>query len=782
MKRAALAAWLLALALGALVVARAPYSADLSAFLPADPDPQQRLLVEQLRSGAAARTLMLAIEGGDASARADASRALAAALRASPRFALVQNGERGDWRATGERLVAHRYQLSPDVTPARFEAAGLRDAIADTLSLLGTPAGALAQPLLERDPTGETERLVERLAPASAPRMDRGVWVSRTAPRAVLLLTTRAAGADLDGQAAAIDEVRRAFVPLQARGLRLAMSGTPVFAVDSRARIERQAALLGGLGAAAVGGLLALAFSSLRALATAALPVATGVVAGIAATALAFPAVHGLTLAFGSTMIGESVDYAIYYLVQARGGGWRRWRARDWPTVRLGLLTSVCGFGVLSMSGFPGLAQLGVFSVAGLAAAALVTRFVLPVLAPEGARGRGALARLGARARGLPRVLARARPMLAALGVASAALLLAQGTRPWRADLASLSPIPAAAQALDAALRADLGGADARFVVVAAGADEQAALRGAEAAGAALDALVDDGTLAGYDSPARLLPSLATQAARRAALPDAATLRARLDEATRGGPLRASRLGPFLQDVDAARTAPPVTALAFAGTPLGAAVDALLLHRPDGTWNALLPLQPGIRPLDPARVRAALAGLPPQAGVQLLDIKGSLDTLYARYLHQAIAQSLAGVAAVVALVAWRLRSARRLAAVLAPLALAVALTLGGLVACGVALGILHLVGLLLVVAVGSNYGLFFDHLAQADTDAGDADILASLLLANATAVLAFGLLACSDLPALSAIGRVVAPGAVLALLCCAAFAPARPQADRAGRP
>jgi predicted exporter len=57
----------------------------------------------------------------------------------------------------------------------------------------------------------------------------------------------------------------------------------------------------------------------------------------------------------------------------------------------------------------------------------------------------------------------------------------------------------------------------------------------------------------------------------------------------------------------------------------------------------------------------------------------------------------------------------------------------------------------------------------------DPDTLASLLLANLTTVLSFGLIAMSAIPALSAIGRVVAPGALLALLLSAAFAP-RPAA------
>ena len=96
-----------------------------------------------------------------------------------------------------------------------------------------------------------------------------------------------------------------------------------------------------------------------------------------------------MTLGFGTTLIGEAVDYAIYYLIQSRGAGAGHWRRESWPTVRLGLFTSLIGFAALVFTGFPGLAQLGVFSIAGLAAAAATTRFVFPVLVPGGAPGSG---------------------------------------------------------------------------------------------------------------------------------------------------------------------------------------------------------------------------------------------------------------------------------------------------------------------------------------------------------------------------------------------------------
>ena len=144
--------------------------------------------------------------------------------------------------------------------------------------------------------------------------------------------------------------------------------------------------------------------------------------------------------------------------------------------------------------------------------------------------------------------------------------------------------------------------------MVVQGADEQAALRAAEAAAARLDALVDEGVLAGYDSVTRLLPSAAAQQARLASLPEAATLRARLAEATRRRPA-AGRAAGTLRRRRARRRArkPPMRRADLQGSALAGVVDALLFERPGGGWPSLVPLHAGAR-FDAARLRAALAG------------------------------------------------------------------------------------------------------------------------------------------------------------------------------
>src|SRR5882672_11445084 len=116
--------WLCGLAAAALIVARARYVADLTAFLPANPTPAQQLLVDQLRDGPASRLILIAIEGGEAGDRARVSMATAQRLRRDSRFSDVHNGEPVTADRDREFLFQHRYLLSDRVTAQRFSAPG----------------------------------------------------------------------------------------------------------------------------------------------------------------------------------------------------------------------------------------------------------------------------------------------------------------------------------------------------------------------------------------------------------------------------------------------------------------------------------------------------------------------------------------------------------------------------------------------------------------------------------------------------------------------------------
>ena len=784
----ATALWAAFVLAATVVVVFAHYTTDLSAFLPRSPTETQRLLVDQLREGIASRLILIGIEGADPAERARISLAMGRHLRADAQFVAVNNGEPVGLDRDRELLFNNRYLLSEAVTPDHFTPDGLRDAIQETLDLLASPMGMLAKSLLPRDPTGEMLQIIDQLGSERQPPSTDGVWASRDGKRALLVAETRAAGSDTDGQERAVAAVRRAFEEAvreaaggmatapavgaakaagaigSAEGPRvpasLEMSGPGVFSVAARATIKQQVTRLSIVSTLLITLMLLWVYRSYRALVLGLIPVASGALAGIAAVALGFGSVHGITLGFGVTLIGESVDYSIYLFIQSQ----QRTSAL-WPTIRLGVLTSIVGFASLLPSGFPGLAQLGLFSISGLVAAALVTRYVLPNLLPR-ELNIGDVTPLGtAVAAGLQRVKTP-RALFLVIPVLAAVVLYTHRGPVWNHELSALSPVSASDQALDAKLRSDIGAPDVSYLVVVSGPSQEAALHAAEAVDPVLDELVEQKVIAGFESPARYLPSLEAQRARQTSLPEASDLKGNLVKALNGLPIQADRLDPFLHDVDAARHQALLTRKELEGTSLATGVDALLLN--NGTkWSALLPLRvPTTVAIDIGRVHSAISKLALGEGVEaaVLDVKGEIDQLYSSYLAEVVRLSLAGFAGIVVLLLIFLRSPTRTARVVAPLALAVLTVTACLVLSGQQLTILHLIGMLLIVAVGSNYALFFDRRSN-DPHAGSVPLtLASLVIANAATVLGFGVLGFSSVPVLAALGTTVAPGAFLALV------------------
>ncbi len=792
-RRVSVAIWLLLLAGAAWIIAHARFTADLSAFLPTRATAAQQALVDELREGVASRLILIDIDGGDGPQRAHVSEQLAESLRASASFSSANNGRVASSAADQKFVFDHRYLLSERVSPGRFTVEGLHAAISDSIDSLAMPTGFLQKDLLLADPTGETLQVLEQLTPDSGPRYSNGVWVSADGSEALLVAQTRASGGDTNGQELAVGAIesefarlsassRSAVTPLGPPALRLRMSGPGVFAVRARATIIHESIRLSVISCVLIATLLLLVYRSLRTLVLGLLPVVSGALAGAAAVALGFGVIHGVTLGFGVTLIGESVDYSVYLLIQARrganGNAADAWIAGFWPTVRLGLLTSVCGFASLLPSAFPGLAQLGLYSMAGLVAAAAVTRYVLPSLLPENwtARPLDGLGRRFARA---IESLQHYRQLLWLVPVAAVAIVAVHRNALWNRDIAALSPVSASEQQFDTRLRSSLGAPDVRDLIIVSASDVESALQASEAVGAHLASLVESGDLGGFETPARYLPSLEMQRQRRAALPTAEVLQTRLGAALVGLPLRAARLSPFIAAIEQARTTPLLDRAALTRSSLASGADALLAQRGNRVV-ALLPLRaPGSGvhafSIDAAQVKAALGSAPAGVSVTVLDLKQESDTLYASYQSEAIHLSLLGLALIVVLLLVALRSVSRVARVIAPLSLAVLVVCAALVAAHQALTILHLIGLLLIVAVGSNYALFFDQRFAPGPAAQRNTMLASLLIANVATVMGFGVLATSTVPVLSALGMTVAPGAFAALLFASLMA-------RAGKP
>jgi predicted exporter len=747
-----LGAWIATIAILGWVVNRdLVIGSDLRLFMPSPRTPQERLILEEIGEGPASRMLLLAISGPNPQAAADTSRALAAALRGSGEFRLVANGE-SSLDSIPESLLAYRYLLSPTLDHSALDARFLRAQLEERVRDLSSPAAGFLEPWLPRDPTLELLKLADSWLPARQPQLLYDVWFDSSGKEALLVAETRAPGFDPRGQRMAADALQRAFEASRTDGaLRLEASGPGAFSVLMQERTQGEAQWIGTVDAIGIVVLLLVAYRSLSVLVLGLLPLVSAGLAGLAAVATLFGAVHGITLAFGFTLIGVAQDYPIHLFSHQHRGLDARISVRAlWPTLATGVASTCVAYLAFLFSGVRGLAQLSVFTVTGLAVAGLTTRFLLPPLVPDSRRDAAdsaALGRLWRGIAGLPRPL-----WLGVVTACACAAYLVISPRPlWENDLGALTPVPQALLARDSALRKELGAPDLRHMLVIEGTDAQSVLETATALEPKLESLVTRGLLDGFDHPARYLPAKATQERRRAALPEPSVLRSALAEAQGTTPFKPGIFEPFLADVERARQLPALGPSDLSGTPLETRVGSLLLER-NGHWTGLVTLT---RLRDPAAL-AQLASAAP--GVALLDLKQASEDLVAHQRERILwCLALSGVLLVI-VVFVALRKASRVRRVLAPMALTTLIIVALFHAAGVSLSLFHLIALVLAAGLGLDYALFFEH--AADDPAEQRRTLHAVIVCSLSTLLVFALLGLSTIPVLRAIGITVAAGVV----------------------
>jgi predicted exporter len=748
--------WLAAIiACAVYATTRLRVDADFSAFLPAVTTTEQRFLVAQLKEGVASRLLLIEINGDTAERLAVVSGALAERLAADrDDFRYVNNGDAQWGQGDLETIRAHRYQLSDAAAADRFSADALRTALESDLRALATGAGLIQKQFLAEDPTGETLHVVNRLTPRNQPRRERGVWFSADGSAALLVAETQAAGSDLDGQGRALAALESAFAVVHPGiDAKLRYSSPGAMAVQSKALIAADATRLALVSALLILVVLAVVYRSARVVALCAAPALTGLVVGIPAVDVAFGGVHAITLGFGATLLGEAVDYPSYVLTQVRAGEEASTAvARLARTLAMAVLTTAAASVALLLTGFQGLAQLGLLTMVGVLSAGAATAWVLPRWVP--AQWQPVQAPMFLRTWRLP-LSAPARVALAA-ALALALLAFSAAKTWWDDDLANMNPLPESLKQGDRELRAALGAPDVRWMLLIDGASAEDVLQTAERLRPTLEQALAAGMLGGFELVSDYLPSEATQRRRRAALPDAADLRANFASAANGLPLRIDAFEPFFAAVARARNAPSLDGQDLAGTALGLKLEGFL-RRDDGRWYGVVPLT-GTR--EPGTLRSAVAGaaIP---NVRWIDLQAASRELMFEFRTRALTASAAGAFLILAALAVGLRSLRAATRIALPVIVAVMATAALLVALGFRLTVFHLVALMLVAGVGTNYALFLGRGAAGNE--AHATTLRSLGVVAATTLCAFGVLATSRAPVLRAIGATVSVGVLMSL-------------------
>ncbi|HZR36145.1 MAG TPA: MMPL family transporter [Nevskia sp.] len=757
----------LVLAFAVLVLPRLHAETSIFALLPAD---QRDAGAEQALNAYTdqlSRNSLFLVGAADFDTARRAAQAFADALQASGQFAqvrlsldrLLAAGARADLPWRGYLLAARQREWLEQGQIERLHAEAQR--------AFYTPAGFMRPFNASEDPLGLLSAFVtSQRPPAGKARLRQDVLAVDAAGGAYVMLVAQTAAsafsvATEEAAGRAIAQARGAAA--RAGATEVVGSGVIQHAAAAVAQSKREMSLFSGLSLAGTVLLVLLMFRSPRPLLLTVLAMALGGIAGLSACWWVFGQVHLVTLVFGSSLIGCSVDYAIFFFADRfrDPAGWRPELAPAYvtPGIALGYMTTALSYGAMLLAPFPGLRQIALFSSVGLGVSCGCVLFLLPRLARSWPLPPQALPlRLCQRLAALPRLTSpRLRLALAAL----AAVVVAGGLSrlQFLDDVRALQSSPPPLLHQELRVRELLGqAADRRFLLVRGDSAEQV-LQREEDLRRRLAPLLADGRLGQLLAVSSALPSLRTQQSDHALL-------ARTVYAPDG------LLPRFLRELGYDQAAIGRQLAAFDGSgPLrpeeffaGAASEPyrpLWLGQVGGGWASAVTLF-DLR--DPAALAQAVAGLP---GVRLIDKIADISDVLQRYRRIALLLILAVYAVIGLLMSRRYGFAGAAALVLSPAG-------GGLVAtallawAGVPLNLFHVLALLLVLGMGADYAIF---LREARGDEGPA--MLAVVLAMLTAALSFGLLSFSSTPFIRAIGQVQALGIFIALLLALALRPPR---------
>jgi predicted exporter len=775
-RRLAIAA-ALAAAMAAYVAFRLKITTDITHFLPAGADQRAAELSRRLADSTLTRTLILSIGAPEPEAARQGAAALAARLAQNPEVAWIARGPTDKLAESVYALYAPRLadfaSDRPEAElPAALSDAGLAAAARALKRQLALPLAPLVTRLAPSDPLQWFPAILRRFehAQAGALAVEGDQLMTPDHRYAIVFLATKRSPFDSGAQAPFLAALARDFdeVNRAAGGvLTLERAGVAPIALDAEQRIRGDLTRLSTLSTVGVIVVFLLLFGSLRGVLLAMLPVVAGALTATTVGLLLFGKLHGMTLAIGSTLIGVAIDYPILLMthrVLSPDESSESVVRRVWMGIFLGGITTAAGFAALGWTSFPGVREMAVTSTAGILAALIVTRTVLPPLL-AGAPPRAPVLRRGAALGERAIAWLQRHPFLRASFVLVVALISVAGLPRlrWQDSLAALNAADPALKAETDRVKGRVSQMDEGRLVIATGPDLESALRVNDEVALRLDRARADGKLEAVSSLHAFLWSAELQRRSRAAVAAAPDLGARTLAALAHEGFHPEVFAPWKHAADALSgppAVPPLTLADLQASPLVALIRPFIIDL-DGKVGVLTFVRGG-RGGSPgasgAGSLASLVGDVPDAVV--FDQTEFLDSTYARFRVQTLQATGVGLALILVLLFIRYRRLGPTLAAFLPAVLAAAATLGVLGAAGVPTNLLHVLSLLIVLSMAVDYGVF---LVECARTGGLGPTTMSLVASASTALLTFGLLAVSRTPALRAIGLTTGIGIILSL-------------------
>ncbi len=751
---------LVGLLFGGYVQPRLQVETDLLDLLPRHTTDQQVEAAVDTFSERLSRKVVFFVGASEPAIAGAAAHAFARALASSDDFTAVREQVGQDLVSSTELYFKHRASLLSRLDQDVLESGGAEQLYRAALLAVYSPAGLLRPIDVSRDPLGlGSNYLLEQVPAIGNARMQGSQLVVTADGRTHVLVIAETAGSPFSGAVQdRAEAVLQSAIAVARRvagdDLTILQSGALQHATAATRTSRNEVALFGSIATVVVLGLMLALFRDWRAPALGMLALAVGAAAGISATHFVFGELHLIALVFGSSLIGVAIDYSMhFYADQFRAPA--TWKPSDALAhvsrpILFGIGATLLGYAGLLLLPFPGLRQMALISIVGLAVACGCVLLIFPAAARGSrrelprwcARVLEGIDRFGRRLRN-PR--ARFAIGLVVLGFVAVGLARLQ----FHDDIRSLQMSSPELTSSERQVGKLLGTAGESRYFLVSGADAESVLRVEENLAALLRRLNREGALDSFVAVSNSLPSQLRQEVAR-------SLIERSVYSTDGALPRLLReLGfepTYIERETAAFAAArtPLEPEEWLANPLSAAYRDLWLGNLGGQFATVVTLS-GVH--DVAAVRSLAQSV---AGVRFVDRVNEISSVLARYRVAVSELLLLAYGLIFIVLAWRYGARDAGWLVAAPLG-ATALTLAFAGVLGLPVNLFAVLGLLLLLALGVDYAIFL-------REAGNERMTAvlSVSLSAATTMLSFGLLAFSSTPLIHSIGLTL----LIGIGCC----------------
>ena len=372
-----------------MLVNRHSFQTNIFSLLPNATDEQLPLQALDKYSEKLSRRVVFLVHAADMEESEQLTESFVTLLKNSHLFSDVE------YRYSRERLTtlfqtyhAHRFFLLAEQDARHLEEGGAKWLANKLLQSLISPVSGSTSLTIKQDPFGLLAGYIGSLPRASQAATIRNGFITFTNNGKIYsLVSTILKGSAFD------QDFQDKYLKLETRISQLEDDmekseihgyGILYHAIKNRLIAQQEITYIGTASLVAILALFVFVFRRITALLYIALPLLVGATTALSVSLFIFGEIHLVTLVFGASLIGVSIDYTFHYccansdLAKSENGldAIRLIRL----SLTVGLLTSVVGYLTLSIPDFPSLRQMAVFSAAGLVGTYLTVLLWLPYL------------------------------------------------------------------------------------------------------------------------------------------------------------------------------------------------------------------------------------------------------------------------------------------------------------------------------------------------------------------------------------------------------------------